>query len=1006
MVGTGTWTLSGTNTYTGGTTISSGTLRLGDGVSRNGVVAGNITDNATLEFATPADQTYSGVISGTGTLVKSGAGMLTLDNTETYSGGTVISNGTLLVSGSLAGGTVTVQTNGILGGAGIIGGNVAVYGTLAPGIVTPGTTMNITSNLDLSVGGSLSLNVSDIYYFGSDQVNVGTLMAGGTLKLTALSGSADLDTNADYILLTAATSIVGTFNISPAWQGTPPANAANFIIQNSGNNVVLHYASVLPPTVTASANPDTTGRYQTITVTAVVAPGDGAITSVTVDASSIGGSSTASLVLSNANVYTNSFTVSPATTLGLTTLLVTVTDANALTVTYPVGLTVVPTLETWNGAGSDDNWSTAANWTNGYAPLTGDLVFFDGSTRTSPILETGYTVAGVTFDSGAAAFTLGGSGSTLTLAGGVTNNSAYPQTVSVPIQLPNANRATFNTASNDMILANDIYDGGYGLFTTGGHALILTSPTLSYNGNMTIDNASALEVGGSGQLDAGNYVGQITNRGTFLYSSSADQTLSGVMRGAGGITKTNNSTLYLVANNTYSGTNQINAGTINVGNGGTTGSLGTGPIENNGTLTVNLGAPTIFNFPAGGTTGSGTISATAETILFNGSVTSGGSQNYTSTSTGITPSNRGLRFPVNGTALVATNGSSITLSGDSGCNTNSRRGTLTIDTSSGNGTVNLDISIGWQKFLYPYNQLTVDAGTGAINVSGPHSTNGWNNIPVSLSGAVDITADILSLGNNLTINATAPSSMSGILSGPAKLVKDGPADLVITNIQAYTGTTTVSNGTLLVNGSLDSGSAVTVEGGTLGGNGSIGGSVTVNGGELSPGASIGALTINSNLILNAGSTSTFEVNADTPTNDIIVLGDTVTYGGTLNIVATGTFSLGQTFTLFSGAGATNASNFASITGSPGTGLAFSFANGLLSVVNATVAPVTLTNSISGNTLTLTWPAGQGWVLQSQTNNLSTGLQVNPGTWGTVPGDGSVSITINPANPTVFYRLVH
>ena len=70
-------------------------------------------------------------------------------------------------------------------------------------------------------------------------------------------------------------------------------------------------------------------------------------------------------------------------------------------------------------------------------------------------------------------------------------------------------------------------------------------------------------------------------------------------------------------------------------------------------------------------------------------------------------------------------------------------------------------------------------------------------------------------------------------------------------------------------------------------------------------------------------------------------------------------------------------------------------------------PGTITNSVSGNVLTLTWPAGQTWRLVGQTNSLSAGLNPSPGAWFTVPGgiDGSNSITINPANGTVFYKLV-
>jgi hypothetical protein len=70
---------------------------------------------------------------------------------------------------------------------------------------------------------------------------------------------------------------------------------------------------------------------------------------------------------------------------------------------------------------------------------------------------------------------------------------------------------------------------------------------------------------------------------------------------------------------------------------------------------------------------------------------------------------------------------------------------------------------------------------------------------------------------------------------------------------------------------------------------------------------------------------------------VIVAGvNVVTYGGLLNIVPAGTFSVGQAFTLFRGAGATNVGNFSSIQGSPGAGLAFSFTNGVLSVVSAVV----------------------------------------------------------------------
>jgi hypothetical protein len=68
-------------------------------------------------------------------------------------------------------------------------------------------------------------------------------------------------------------------------------------------------------------------------------------------------------------------------------------------------------------------------------------------------------------------------------------------------------------------------------------------------------------------------------------------------------------------------------------------------------------------------------------------------------------------------------------------------------------------------------------------------------------------------------------------------------------------------------------------------------------------------------------------------------------------------------------------------------------------------PAFLTNSVSGNTLSLSWPAGEGWRLESQTNPLNVGLDTN---W-VQAADSSVSstnITIDPNLPTVFYRLVY
>jgi len=217
------------------------------------------------------------------------------------------------------------------------------------------------------------------------------------------------------------------------------------------------------------------------------------------------------------------------------------------------------------------------------------------------------------------------------------------------------------------------------------------------------------------------------------------------------------------------------------------------------------------------------------------------------------------------------------------------------------------------------------------------------------------------------------------------------------------GLTKTGSGMLLLNGTATV-TEVTVAEGPLGGTGTINGPVVVAAtGTLSPGASIGTLTINGDL--NLGGNTLIEVNQTTGTNDLITGVATLTYGGTLTVVnESGTLQAGDSFIIASAT--TSINDFVSIVGSPGAGLAWDFnpATGTLSVVSDAAQP-TLNISQTGNVLTFSWAGA--FKLQAQTNSLSVGLANN---WGDYPGGDSsnnsgVNVTIDPANGSVFFRLV-
>ncbi|EAS2449126.1 AIDA autotransporter-like protein ShdA, partial [Salmonella enterica] len=241
-----TLTLSGANSYTGGTTISGGTL-VASNVEALGT--GDITDNATLELNAGGD--FANNIGGTGSVVKSGDKTLTLSGSNTYTGGTTISGGTLVASNVEALGSGDVTDNATLelstggdfanniGGTGSVvksgdktltlsgtnsytGGTTISGGTLVANNVEALGTGDVTNNatLELNTGGDFTNAISGsgqvvksgdktLTLSGANSYTGGTTISGGTLVANDVNalGTGDVTDNA-----TLALNAVGDFN--------------------------------------------------------------------------------------------------------------------------------------------------------------------------------------------------------------------------------------------------------------------------------------------------------------------------------------------------------------------------------------------------------------------------------------------------------------------------------------------------------------------------------------------------------------------------------------------------------------------------------------------------------------------------------------------------------------------------------------------------------------------------------------------------------------------------
>jgi autotransporter-associated beta strand protein len=446
-----------------------------------------------------------------------------------------------------------------------------------------------------------------------------------------------------------------------------------------------------------------------------------------------------------------------------------------------------------------------------------------------------------------------------------------------------------------------------------------------------------------------------------------------------------NPTVYLVGALAPSSLVVSNSNVYSFGSNGTIVSLTSLLKQGSGTLILSNGA----NSYTGGTLISNGV--------LNVGADSGGNQNDQALGTGVATVNGAtaeLRFGGNAGAVV-NHFVSTPITMMNGGIVKAQDGVQHLT----NSTVTLGAGGGVLQTVFVTKDLVLDSplvGAGNLTVSVPGGFTG---------GRVVLNHGTNTLSGNITIAANgilALVNAAGITNSP--VIDDQPGGILDATLRTGNTWTLQTGQTLYGNGVVRASVAVAAAG-------SI-----VSPGE--PGA-LGTLTITNTVSTNTlatvtlAGTTVMELNrASSPNSDRLVCG-TNNFGGTLTVNNLGgTLQAGDTFTLFV---STNKASFA-VTNLPalGSGLVWSNSlaiNGKLAVV-ATVNtnPTNITFSVSGNVLTLTWPPDHtGWRLLAQTNALSIGLVPSTNAWVTVPNSANVNttnITVNPANGTVFYRLVY
>ena len=512
---------------------------------------------------------------------------------------------------------------------------------------------------------------------------------------------------------------------------------------------------------------------------------------------------------------------------------------------------------TWTG-GSSVTWATAANWSNSIIPggsaANSDKATFNSAPSFQPTAVNNYFIGGLIFgsSSGAVTITTGTGNNRLNVgsdgilmdagSGAVSLGAAATQGASIIANQNWANNSSSLLTVNRVSVDDASLAGTYTLTINGSGSggVNFSTDINDVNSNIDPTRLFALQINSTG----GNTTISLANKFT------------------GGTTLTQGN--LLLGNNTALGTGglALNGGKISSSSTGAQVPANNTTIGGNVTLgdTVNTGKLTFA-----GTIGLGGDTRTLTTesdVVFSNIVSNGG---ITKTGTGQLTLTGGSANTYSGTTTV--NDGTLVLAKTAGVN--AIAGGLTIGDGTNSDTVNLGAS----------EQI---ADTAVVNMIGTASGQrgnfqllGFNETIGGLSGGGQVQNASSTAGSVLTLNvanATTQTSSAvlrntgGSTTGSLSIVKTGGGTQILDGNMTYTGATTVSAGSLIVNGNQSAATGVLTvsSGATLGGSGTIGGATTISG-IHSPGNSPGVQTFASNLTYSGTPTVEWELTGNTTT---------------------------------------------------------------------------------------------------------------------------------------------